>query len=143
MLIEHGANIDEQENVLGFFPIHIAVQNGCNKVLKLLLDNGASLDSKTFQGQTALIHTIRRGKMEMVDILIENGADVNLACTNLDTPLHYAVKFDHKIMILMLLQNGASMTSKNQDGISPMEISLQKKQIAALKTLNYLTYLPN
>ena len=79
----------------------------------------------------------------MVDILIENGANVNLACTNLYTPLHYTLKFNRNTMVQLLLQNGASVMAKDQYGITPMEMSLMKKQIASLKMLNHFTNFPN
>lgn len=34
-------------DVNGYTPLHIAAQNGCNEMVKLLIDSGASLTAKT------------------------------------------------------------------------------------------------
>ena len=42
--IEHGANIDDQDYLSGNVPLHYAVSFGHMRILKLLIENGASVD---------------------------------------------------------------------------------------------------
>ena len=52
VLIEHGANIDLQDN-LGWSALMITCQKGQPKVCSLLLDEGANLSLKNIEGLTA------------------------------------------------------------------------------------------
>ena len=143
-LIQHGANVNDQENDLGAFPIHLTVIKRNTKILKLLIEHGAFLDSKTLNGSTALIFAIYHDEQEIVEILIENGADVNTTCVNLRKPLHHAlISSVNKSIFLLLLQNGASMTAKDQDGLTPIEMAIVEKKIGPLKTMNFFTHFLN
>ena len=42
--IEHGANIDDQDYLSGNVPLHYAVSFGHMRILKLLIENGVSID---------------------------------------------------------------------------------------------------
>ena len=41
-IIEHGANIDDQDYLSGNVPLHYAVSFGHMRILKLLIENGAT-----------------------------------------------------------------------------------------------------
>ena len=56
--IEHGANIDDQDLLSGNFPLHFAVTFGHMTILKLLIENGASVDFKALHGATALTYAV-------------------------------------------------------------------------------------
>ena len=43
-------------------PLHCSAEQGRENVVRILLDNGASIDAKDNQGQTALIHASREGR---------------------------------------------------------------------------------
>ena len=77
LLIEHGANIDDHENLSGNVPLHYAISFGQMRILKLLIENGASIDFKALEGATALTYAVSCRKKEMAEFLIEKGANVN------------------------------------------------------------------
>ena len=77
MLNEHGANIDDHENLFENVPLLYAVSYGNKRILKLLIKNGASIDFKSLDGATALTHAVNYKQKEMAKFLIENGANVN------------------------------------------------------------------
>ena len=56
--IEHGANIDDQDYLSENGPLHFAVALRHMRILKLLIENGASIDFKTLDGATALIYAV-------------------------------------------------------------------------------------
>ena len=112
------------------------------KGVKLLIENGASLDFKSFDGSAALHSAVNLKRKAMVKILIENGADVNIKCNNFLTPLHDAAKMDHSSEIVnVLLQNGASMKAKDVNKFTPIEMALMENRINAFKTMNYFSHL--
>lgn len=48
------------------------------KILKILLENGADINAKNNLGITPLMHFSLKGEEKLVKILLENGADINL-----------------------------------------------------------------
>lgn len=47
------------------------------KIMKLLIDNGADINHRNNMGMTPLMHYVIKGEDRLVKILLENGADVN------------------------------------------------------------------
>jgi ankyrin repeat protein len=67
----------EEIGVGGFTPLILAVAQNEINVVKFLLDNGANLEAKSHQGDTALIIACSvRNHIEMVKILVYAGANV-------------------------------------------------------------------
>ena len=91
LLIEHGANIDNHENLSGNVPLHFAVSFGHMRVLEMLVENGASIDFKALDGATALTYAVNNKQKEMDEFQIESGANIDSTCNNLKTPLHFAL----------------------------------------------------
>ena len=75
--MEHGANIDDHENLFGNVPLHLAISFGHIRILRLIIENHASIDFKALDGATALIYAVNYKQKGMAEFLIENGANVN------------------------------------------------------------------
>lgn len=71
-LISAGANINAKDD-FGLFPLNIAVRFDHIGIVKLLLDNGANIEAKNYNGDNALIFS-RNGKM--TEFLLEHGAKI-------------------------------------------------------------------
>ena len=82
LLLEHGADVNARSDD-GRTPLLIAAgQFGCNAVVKLLLDSGASLSAKSPTAigyATVLSEAARAGDDALLRMLIERGADVKSA----------------------------------------------------------------
>ena len=82
LLLDHGADVNAQSND-GRTPLLIAAgQNGCNEIVKLLLDRGASLTAKSpsiVGYSTPLSEAARVGDESLLRMLIERGAEVKSA----------------------------------------------------------------
>ena len=63
--IEHGANIDDQDYLSENVQLHYAVSYGHKRILKLLIENGASIDFKALDGATALTYAINYKQKKM------------------------------------------------------------------------------
>ena len=70
LLIEHGANIDDQENLSGNVPLCYAIYFIYMRIFELLIENGASIDFKALDGATALTYAVNYREKEMAEILI-------------------------------------------------------------------------
>ena len=88
---------------LTFKPIHVAVNTGNLDIVKLLLDNGASINMKDNSGYTPLHHAANRKKkhdsmeinaklIDIANLLIDRGANMNINSDDNNTPLDLAAR---------------------------------------------------
>ena len=164
-LIDHGANVDslggmEFEETL----LHRAARIGEMYLAKFMIRNGANLDCKTGPktwgdnfddyieapaDSTPLHLAIRDGKLEIAELLITLGAGVNIPNAKAKTALHWAVEYENGKMIQALIHNGANVEALikceecEANGYrtcapKPLEISLEKKKINAMKMFLYV-----
>ena len=109
-LLSAGADVnarpDENFN-FGETPL-IAASTKNAEIVKLLIDEGADVNIKNSQGQTALMmaafwHT---NNIDIVKMLLDNGADVNAKDNQDKTALDYAKKEKHTKIANLLKQYG-------------------------------------
>jgi ankyrin repeat protein len=100
VLLKAGAdpNIPNNEND---FPIHVACGYGALKIVNLLLDYNASVETKDGKGNTPLLLAAREDDdvhIAIVDALLRAGADINAENDEGDNALMYPCSWDlHKI----------------------------------------------
>lgn len=130
LLIAQGANvnaIDEEENT----PLQLVAKSrffkDSYKVGKLLVDNGANVNSKDkLKRRTPLHNAIRLGNRKLASLLIravENTKDVNQTDTQGRTPMHYAVLRNDFWIVERLVEAKASLSKKNQSGRTPLDLA--------------------
>ena len=56
-------------------------------MIDLLIENGATVDARTEQGDTSLLFSIKSKQLATIEKLLSKGAQVNLANNGLMTPL--------------------------------------------------------
>jgi len=109
---------DPNERQMGITPLMTACNRGHVNVVKVLLDGGAHVNAKDWEGWTALMaaaagaaHDDDRNKeatcLEIVNLLIDYGADVNQKGWKFQTALKDAEKAGHKRVKELLIQHGA------------------------------------
>ena len=73
-----------------------------------LIEAGAEVNARDFQGATALLRAAVYGGREAVKLLLEAGADPGLGDNKGDTPLSMAVRYKNTETVTLLLQHGAN-----------------------------------
>ena len=107
-----------------------------DKVVKLLQDHPTGLfDSKSEDGDTALIIALARRDDQWTGFLLSNGADPNLAGKGGNTPLITAARVGYEDAIGWLLGLGAKVDATNKMGETPLIAAVQARQVPIVRVL--------
>ena len=102
-----------------------------SKIVKLLIDNGADVNAKTENGNTALMYACENSNsVEVVKFLIDNGADVNLKNNGGMTALMSASDVSHEL-IELLIKSGARVNEVDDNGKSALMYACEKHIISS------------
>jgi ankyrin repeat protein len=116
-----------------------AADNGHTEIVQLLLERGASIDTKTtgrqmMSGQTALSQVAAGDKLGvMVGFLLAKGAAVNTRDDQRMTPLHYAAWRGNSAATRLLLKAGAEVNAVNVRGQTPLAFALKGQRLSSGK----------
>jgi ankyrin len=91
-------------------PIHCAVKRKDWKLLKRLLDAGASINDRGANGQTVLHIAARRKLASFVEALMELGANVQIADADGMSPMQLATGRGHQDVLRLLLRRSETKT---------------------------------
>jgi ankyrin repeat protein len=122
LLIRAGAKIDAVTRY-GVTPMYLASVNGNAAMIDAILRAGVSAKSANSGGETALMTTVRTGKLDAVKLLLDRGADVNAKeSVRGQTALMWAVLENHPDVVKLLLARGADVNAQSKveipDGIT-------------------------
>ncbi|CAI7640895.1 unnamed protein product [Penicillium bialowiezense] len=118
LLLDHGADVNAQGGLHGSV-LHAAVFSGRYKVVKLLLERGADINSCVADDQGAsLLHTaVERSWVDtsVLDLVLEAGAYTYIGHTDAfkQTPLYLAINTP---ICLQSLQNSLDIALKSEEG---------------------------
>ncbi len=100
----------------GWNLIIFGAAQGDYRLVQLLLEYGADINSKNTMGRSALFFACTYGYEDIVQLLIENGATVNLNDTCLyEVPLIEATRNGHQSIVELLIKNNADTNQKDID----------------------------
>jgi ankyrin repeat protein len=128
--------INWKDNESGNSILHTLAYTNSSSQIKLMLDNGADIDSKNNNGETALHWSIKTNSLESAIILIEYNANINAKDLSNSTPLHYAAMGSPE-MVSLLLRKGADDNCRDKDGKTPLDIASEgdDDEFIAIKVL--------
>src|SRR5690606_20844862 len=122
-LVEHGADTEAREGFYGETALIWAVVEDHAEAVKVLLDAGAGVDTRSTPTEfararfglsvlpkgnwTPLMYAARDGAFEAAKVLVEHHADLNLTDPDGTTALVLAVINYHYDLAAMLLRHGA------------------------------------
>lgn len=153
------------DSLEGKTPLIIAVGNSYIDTAKILIENGADVNSVDFEGWSALSYAVNNGDIEsaklllenkakikdelliaikspivesiinMMKLLIENGANVNYTDENRFNPLNIAIESGDMELTKFLITNGANVNSLMQDGVSLIGYAIAQNNMDLLQIL--------
>lgn len=87
--------------------------------------DGADVNIRSEEGETAFIRAAREARMVMTEILLGCGASLDLQDRHGRTALFYATRTAHIDLVSMLIRAGADITLEDKDGEKPLDIALK------------------
>lgn len=124
-VLKQGGDVNWINESDGYAPIHWAVERGFAGILKILIANGADVNSMT-QGaigkdRSALHIAAEVGEPIIVRTLLDNGANVNAITDYKETPLHGVRLFVRNVDVVELLVDaGADINASTVFGSTPL-----------------------
>jgi ankyrin repeat protein len=101
-------------------------------IVTLLLDKGASVDSRNADGDTPLHLASRSDSQDTILLLLQKYADINAKNFNGNTPLFYA---DSIPTIQLLIQRGARVNELNKDGLGRLHFAVMAGKTSIVQCL--------
>jgi ankyrin repeat protein len=142
-LISEGADVSATGGPVDYKPIEYPEYYSDPEILKLLIDNGADINTKANSGYT-LLHSaaghdlITHSKLvsppsQVVALIIDYGADVNAKTKLGKTPLMVAARSTTPEIVTLLIEAGADVNAKDNDGETPLMYASNPEIIKLLR----------
>ncbi len=93
-----------------------AAKKGLLDEVRLLVERGASVDSRGTWGMTPLMWAASKGHGKVVRLLLDRGADVNAQASNSSTALMWTAFAGHRHLVKLLLDRGARINDQSNCG---------------------------
>lgn len=123
-------------NKKGMSPLSNACMKGNVKIVNLLLEAKANIETKDCEGRTPLFIACQEGQHKVVDILVKIGADVMTCDWHKHTLLTIACENGHSKIVKTLLELNSSLINKiSEDSRSPLFIASEKGYLNIVDTL--------
>jgi ankyrin repeat protein len=117
-----------RDQATGESTLHLAIEAGRLKLVKLLLETGCDVDATDLEGCTPLWSACRIGRLDMVKVMVGHGADVHKAThiltltvpdgeKSLSVPIHgitalaCALFYRHMEIVAYLVKQGVRLNS--------------------------------
>lgn len=105
--LQERPNVDAKDNICGRTALIFAAAGGHHDIVKMLLDEGAKVDTADDDNSTPLMGAAYHGHEQTVRLLLDAGADVDAANVNDWTALIMAAKSGRDQTVRVLLGAGA------------------------------------
>jgi len=134
LFLEAGVNT-ELANERGWTPIILAVFNGHEEIINLLIKHKANVHARDLHENTPLHWCADAGQMECAKLLVENSAEIDARNKSGLTPLFKAVSGRHLGVVLLLLDSGADFDAVMGDGSTALHKAAAMGYTEIVRTL--------
>jgi ankyrin repeat protein len=117
--IHAGFSINAQD-MKGNTPLHVATYYMHDRILDMLLQNGAKVNIRNQDGYTALHVAAYKNNIKAAKKLLSAGTEVDAQTHEEFTALHCAIIFNNVEIVKMLLEKDADIHMANKDGVNAL-----------------------
>jgi ankyrin repeat protein len=113
LLLQEGAKVETEcmSNPYVKHPLWLAIEQEDTEMIKILVQGGAPVDGRSFQGDTQLHYAVRRSSETCVLELLKLGAHVDAVNCENENALVLAIVDDKAKLVALLVKNGADPKS--------------------------------
>jgi ankyrin repeat protein len=133
-VLKHTADVDIR-NGNDVTPLFLAIEQGHEPVVRLLLHKQANANSKARHGYTPLMRAATFGHEAIVKLLLDKGADINMRNQDGFTALILAVEYNREGVVELLLDKDADIDIQNIDGTTALATSIRCNRDRLVKRL--------
>ena len=130
-LVNQGA--DFNANINGFLPLVEAAMKRSNKIAEYLIKQGANVNLKDKDGDTALLAAALKGNLKIFKLLLKKGAKIKVTNKKGSTPLLYAAYSGNAKIAEILLEKGADVLVKNKNGTEVISMCIKRRNARVLE----------
>ncbi|KAJ5627149.1 hypothetical protein N7528_004576 [Penicillium herquei] len=135
ILRDGSVNIESTDSRRMKTALSFAAQEGHSDVVKLLLENGATIDSKDAFQQTPLSFAAEEDHLDVVKLLLEKGADRDSRDIDQRTPLLIAARRGYSDLVDLFLGVKAEVEAKDKYQQTPLSVAAWKGHSDVVKLL--------
>jgi len=114
----------------------VAAAAGHLPAVRVLLDDGANINIRGANNETALACAAREGRLEMALYLIDAGASLDPQDKDGNTALAHAVRGKHVAIAARLIACGADITIENKEGKTAGDLAFKKGHTWVLEMIS-------
>ena len=138
VLIKDGEDLEAKDS-FGQTPLHCACATKTNSknIVKILLENGANVNSVGRHGFTPIFLAVFGNHVETLLLLLLHGANPNIFCFG--QPIYFAMQYNHINIVKTLVLNGSKIDVISKEGgfETLIECVLLEKRIKCFKVTVY------
>ncbi|KAI9675505.1 MAG: Ankyrin repeat domain-containing protein 44 [Trizodia sp. TS-e1964] len=123
------------KNRAGDTPLQMAIYNGQEAIVLLLLENEADVESINSEGETALHLAALKGQTSVVEMLLDHGAGLDSTKPDGSTALHNAAFGGHKPVVELLLKKGVNTNQKDLIGKTAIDRAAENNKEEVVQML--------
>jgi ankyrin repeat protein len=134
LLLEHGADVNADDQEIEGTPLMIAVFREDARMVALLVNKGANVNTRTL-GETALMVAAINEKSEIVPFLLAHGAQVNARADEDGRTALMTAAEGRTNTVKLLLANGADVNARDNEGNTALRHAKLQGQTAIVHLL--------
>jgi ankyrin repeat protein len=134
LIAEHPEHVNAKGG-LQVTPLHVAASAGHSDILSLLIEHGADMSGRCYDGGTPLHRASQKGRLEAGQVLLNRGADIDDQDLFKYTALMYAAMFGHAEFARMLLERGAMIDPRGYLGMTPLHCAAANGRTEVVRLL--------
>ncbi|KAM0521165.1 hypothetical protein ACHAPE_002638 [Trichoderma viride] len=121
----------------GRTPLWWAIDNEHEAIVRLLLENGADIETKDqhMDRGTPLLQATEKGHEAIVRLLLEKGADIKAKDYSRQTPLRMAAKNGHEAIVRLLLERDADVEARDYGNQTALSLARKNRHQAIVQLL--------
>ena len=104
-------------------PLAVAVCDGDQERVELLLDAGEPINKRDYKGRTALVLALLSSERDIACLLLERGADPNLHDARGRLPLNLSLEQEDAELAGLILVRGARPNATDRKGRTPLHLA--------------------